>query len=59
MEIVMIIANLPEKLSELSKVEPDKAIELIQAWGDGKKDVEKIWNEINGHLSKLEAKKDY
>ncbi len=59
MEIVMIIANLPEKLSELSKVDPDKAIELIQAWGDGKKDVEKKWNEINGHLNKFKAKRDY
>lgn len=52
MEIVMIIANLPEKLSALSKVDPDKAIELMQAWGDGKKDVETIWNDANNHLSK-------
>jgi len=37
MEIVMIVSNLPRKLSGLSKVDPDKAIELIQAWGDGKK----------------------
>jgi len=50
MEIVMIISNLPSKLSELSKVDPDKAIELMQAWGDGKKDVEKIWNEIHEAL---------
>ncbi|GAB0171749.1 hypothetical protein LSPCS325_51860 [Lysinibacillus sp. CTST325] len=37
MEVVMIVSNLPRKLSELSKVNPDKAIELIQDWGDGKK----------------------
>ena len=51
MEILMIVSNLPRKLSELSKVEPDKAIELMQAWGDGKKDVETIWEEINDVLS--------
>ena len=50
MEIVTIVSNLPMKLSELSKIDPDKAIELIQAWGDGEKDVEKIWKEIHAAL---------
>lgn len=31
MEIVMIVSNLPSKLSELSKVDPVKAIKLMQA----------------------------
>ncbi|MGR6906823.1 hypothetical protein [Lysinibacillus sp. BSL11] len=51
MEIVMIVSNLPSKLSELSKVDPDKAIELMQAWGDGKKGVKTIWNDANNHLN--------
>ncbi|MFE3574433.1 hypothetical protein [Lysinibacillus sp. NPDC059133] len=55
MEIIMIVSNLPMKLSELSKVDPGKAIESMQAWGDGKKDVEKIWEEINDQLSKFES----
>lgn len=42
MEIVMIVSDLPSKLSELSKVDSDKTIELIQAWSDGKKDVKKF-----------------
>lgn len=53
MEIVNIVSNLPKKLSELSKVSPEKAIELIQAWGDGKKPVKTIWNEANECLNKL------
>ncbi|MED4553903.1 hypothetical protein P9305_14320 [Lysinibacillus capsici] len=52
MEIVMIVSNLPSKLSELSKVDADKAIELMQAWSDGKKSVKTIWNDANNHLSK-------
>ncbi|WP_342545701.1 hypothetical protein [Lysinibacillus sp. FSL K6-4013] len=53
MEIVMIVSNLhlPSKLSELSKVDPHKAIELMQAWG-WKKGVKTIWNDANNHLSK-------
>ena len=58
MEIVMMVSNLPRKLSELSKVDPDKAIELMQAWGDGKKDVEKIWEELSDQLSKFESNKE-
>lgn len=50
MEIVNIVSNLPKKLSELSKVSPEKAIEMIQAWGDGKKPVRTIWNEVNEYL---------
>jgi len=50
MEVVLIIANLPERISQLSKVNPTAAIDVMQAWGDGKKDVEKLWKEINDLL---------
>ncbi|MEA0564053.1 hypothetical protein [Lysinibacillus irui] len=39
-------AYLPVKLSELSKVNPEKALELLQAWGDGTKTIKKLWDEV-------------
>ncbi|MGE7129199.1 AbrB/MazE/SpoVT family DNA-binding domain-containing protein [Lysinibacillus xylanilyticus] len=50
MEIVTIVSNLPKKISQLSKLNPSAAIDIMQSWGDGKKDVEKLWKEINDFL---------
>lgn len=50
MEIVTIISNLPKKISQLSKMNPTAAIDIMQSWGDGKKDVEKLWKETNDLL---------
>ncbi|UED81914.1 hypothetical protein FH508_0008465 [Lysinibacillus sp. CD3-6] len=50
MEVVTIISNLPKRISQLSKCNPSAAIEIIQSWGDGKKDVEKLWKETNDLL---------
>ncbi|TQR27191.1 hypothetical protein C7Y47_23520 [Lysinibacillus sphaericus] len=39
-------AYLPVKLAELSKSNPEKALELLQAWGDGTKTIKKLWDEV-------------
>lgn len=44
-DLSRMYAYLPIKLSELSKVNPKAAVELIQDWGDGKKDIRKLWKE--------------
>lgn len=49
-ELVRIYAYLPVKLSELSKVDPDAAIKLLQDWGEGKKTIRKLWKETNKAL---------
>ncbi len=46
-ELVRIYAYLPVKLSELSKVNPEAAINLLQDWGSGKKTIRKLWKETN------------
>lgn len=44
-DLARMYAYLPIKLSELSKVNPKAAVGLIQDWGDGKKDIRKLWKE--------------
>ncbi|GLC89377.1 hypothetical protein [Lysinibacillus piscis] len=39
-------AYLPVKLAELSRVNPEKALELLQAWGEGSKTIKKLWEEV-------------
>ncbi|MEQ6353976.1 hypothetical protein ABNX05_05050 [Lysinibacillus sp. M3] len=39
-------AYLPVKLAELSKSNPEKALELLQAWGEGTKTIKKLWDEV-------------
>ncbi len=51
-ELVRIYAYLPVKLSELSKVDPEAAIKLLQDWGEGKKTIRKLWKETNDALAK-------
>lgn len=45
-------AYLPVKLSELSKVNPEAALQLLQDWGEGKKPIKQLWDET---LLKLET----
>ena len=49
-ELVRIYAYLPVKLSELSKVDPEAAIKLLQDWGEGNKTIRKLWKETNDAL---------
>ncbi len=50
MEIVTIVSNLPKRISQLSKLNPSAAIDIMQSWGDGKKDVKRLWKETNDLL---------
>ena len=45
-------AYLPVKLSELSKANPEAALQLLQDWGEGKKPIKQLWDET---ISKLES----
>jgi len=49
-ELVRMYAYLPVKLSELSKVDPETAIKILQDWGEGKKTIRKLWNAIHEAL---------
>lgn len=42
-ELVRMYAYLPVKLSELSKVDPEAAIKILQDWGSGAKSIRKLW----------------
>lgn len=46
-ELVRICAYLPDKLSALSKVNAEQAVNLLQDWGDGKKPLRILWQEVN------------
>lgn len=54
-ELVRIYAYLPVKLSELSKVDPEAAIKLLQDWGEGKKTIRKLWDETNKAIEVYEG----
>lgn len=49
-ELVRIYAYLPVKLSDLSKLDSEAAIKLLQDWGEGKKTIRKLWKETNNTL---------
>jgi hypothetical protein len=37
---------LPVKLAELSYHDPDKALELLRAWGEGRKTIKHLWDDV-------------
>lgn len=41
---------LPVKLSELSKENPEAALQLLQDWGEGRKPVKQLWEEVTNLL---------
>lgn len=43
-DLARMYAYLPVVLSQLAKVNPDAALEIIQDWGDGRKDIRKLWD---------------
>lgn len=45
-ETVKKHAYLPVKLSELSKVNPDFALRILRDWGEGRKPVLQLWDEV-------------
>ncbi|MED4553902.1 hypothetical protein P9305_14315 [Lysinibacillus capsici] len=42
-DLARMYAYLPIKLSQLAKVNPEATLEIIQDWGDGRKDIRKLW----------------
>lgn len=43
-DLARMYAYLPVVLSQLAKVNPDAVLEIIQDWGDGRKDIRKLWD---------------
>lgn len=57
-ELVRKRAYLPVKLAELSKDNPDEALALLQAWGEGTKPITQLWDET-GRALERGCKKQY
>ncbi|ARK25974.1 hypothetical protein SporoP37_15710 [Sporosarcina sp. P37] len=55
-ELLEMNAYMPVKLAELAKSEPDTALELLQAWGDGTKTLRTLWKEVTDALAPYEVK---
>ncbi|MED4553901.1 hypothetical protein P9305_14310 [Lysinibacillus capsici] len=55
-ELIRMYAFLPVKLSELSKVNPEAAIEILQDWGAGRKSIRKLWSATIDALVKSDTK---
>lgn len=54
-ELVKMHAYLPVKLAELAKDEPEIALSILQAWGEGTKTLRVLWAEVCGALEALSA----
>ena len=54
-EIIHKNAYLPVKLTELSRIDPDAALELLQAWGEGTKPVCDLWEIATNKLAAVSA----
>lgn len=55
-ELVRMYAFLPVKLSELSKVNPEATIEILQDWGAGRKSIRKLWSATIDALDESDTK---
>lgn len=54
-ELIKMNAHLPVRLAELSKDEPEVALGILQAWGNGTKPLRVLWAEVNHALEALGA----
>lgn len=54
-ETVRKNAYLPVKIAELSHKDPEAALQLLRDWGEGRKPVLHLWDEV---VEKLETVKD-
>ena len=52
-ELVKMNAYLPVKLAELAKDEPEMALAILTAWGEGTKTLRVLWKEITDALNAL------
>ncbi|MEC3841508.1 hypothetical protein [Bacillus amyloliquefaciens] len=53
-ETIRKSAHLPDKLSELSKHDPQAALEILQFWGDGVKPIVELWDLVCDKLQKVQ-----
>lgn len=44
-ELVKMNAYLPVRLAELAKMDQEKALEILNAWGEGTKPLKVLWKE--------------
>ncbi|HJV46605.1 MAG TPA: hypothetical protein VJ824_12900 [Bacillota bacterium] len=51
--IIHKFSYLPDKLTELSYKDEKAALEILRDWGEGRKDIEKLWDAV---ISGLENK---
>lgn len=54
-ELLEMNAYLPVKLAALAKSEPDTALEILKAWGDGTKTLRVLWKEVTDALEPYEV----
>ena len=54
-ELIKMNANLPVKLAELAEEEPQTALDILRAWGEGTKPLRVLWTEVNDALEELGA----
>lgn len=52
-ETIRKSAHLPDKLSELSKHDPQAALEILRYWGEGKKPIVELWDLVCDKLQNL------
>lgn len=57
-ELIQMYAFLPVKLSDLSKVDSEAAIKLLQDWGEGKKTIRKLWEDTHEALKEKDIDKE-
>lgn len=55
-ELLEMNAYLPVKLAELAKSEPNTALELLKAWGEGSKTLRVLWKEVTDALEQDEVR---
>lgn len=55
LELIKMNAYLPVKLAELATDEPEKALDILVAWGEGTKTLRVLWSEVNDALEEISA----
>ena len=54
-ELIEMNANLPVKLAELAADEPEIALNILRAWGEGTKTLRVLWSEVTDALEAISA----
>jgi len=57
-DLARMYAYLPIKLSQLSKINPNAALKILQDWGDGRKDIRKLWETTVNALDEADTESE-